>query len=302
MTPRDGALAEVKVDGDGDYLQALAQRVRDLRAKRGMTRRVLAHDSGVSERYLAQLESGQGNPSITVIHALARAFNVPPTDLIAHTDPSPLASTIIATIQELDEARLLELQRFIRTTFSRTETATRDRRIALIGLRGAGKTTIGTLLAEHLGFPFIELDQEIERDAGAPLSEIFEFYGQSGFRRQERASLERIIASDSPFVLATGGSIVSELPTYERVLTACFTVWLTATPAEHMERVIAQGDMRPMAGNPHAMADLRKILVGREALHRRADIEVATSNRSIAETLAAVTSALPRDAGTGRDQ
>jgi XRE family aerobic/anaerobic benzoate catabolism transcriptional regulator len=302
MTPRDGAFAQAQGEGDSDYLQALAQRVRDLRAKRGMTRRVLAHDSGVSERYLAQLESGQGNPSITVIHALARAFNVAPTDLIANTDPSPLASTIIATIRELDEARLLELQRFIRTTFSQTETATRDRRIALIGLRGAGKTTIGTLLANHLGFPFIELDQEIERDAGAPLSEIFEFYGQTGFRRQERASLERIIASDSPFVLATGGSIVSELPTYERLLTACFTVWLTATPAEHMERVIAQGDMRPMAGNPHAMADLRKILAGREALHRRADIEVATSNRSITETLAAVIRALPQDTSTEGDQ
>lgn len=280
-------------DGETGYLQVIADRVRDLRAKRGMTRRVLARDSGVSERYLAQLEAGQGNPSITVVHALARAFNVAPSTLIAEPDVSPLASTIIAAIREFDEDQLLALQRFIRTTFSENETATRDGRIALIGLRGAGKTTIGTLLAKRLGYPFIELDREVERDAGVPLSEIFEFYGQSGFRRHERASLERIFDTHPAFVLATGGSIVSESSTFERLLTACLTVWLTATPAEHMERVVAQGDMRPMAGNPHAMADLRNILVGREAQHRRADFEISTSDRSPEETLDAVVAALP---------
>jgi XRE family transcriptional regulator, aerobic/anaerobic benzoate catabolism transcriptional regulator len=287
-------------DAEVDFLGVIADRVRDLRAKRGMTRRVLARDSGVSERYLAQLESGQGNPSITVIHALARAFNVPPTALIVDPEISPLASTIIATVREMDQVRLLELQRLIRTSFSQNETATRDRRIALIGLRGAGKTTIGNLLAQCLGLPFIELDREVERDAGIPLSEMFEFYGQAGFRRHERASLERLLDTESAFVLATSGSIVSESSTFERLLTACFTVWLTATPAEHMERVVAQGDMRPMAGNPHAMTDLRNILAGRDALHRRADIEVSTSNRSAQETLDALVAALPQGATVGR--
>jgi XRE family aerobic/anaerobic benzoate catabolism transcriptional regulator len=287
--------ANGKTDGEDDFLRVIADRVRDLRAKRGMTRRVLARDSGVSERYLAQLESGQANPSITVLRALARAFNVRPASIIVDPEVSPLASTIVAMVQDFDEDQLLVLQELIRTTFSKRDRAARGRRVALIGLRGAGKTTIGTLLAKRLSTPLIELDREIERDAGVPLSEIFEFYGQAGFRRQERASLERILDTEARFVLATGGSIVSESTTFERLKTACFTIWLTASPAEHMERVVAQGDMRPMAGNSHAMADLRKILLGREALYRRADVEISTSNRSATETLAAVVAALPDD-------
>jgi XRE family transcriptional regulator, aerobic/anaerobic benzoate catabolism transcriptional regulator len=271
----------------------VGDRVRDLRATRGITRRVLARDSGVSERYLAQLESGQANPTITVIRALARAFDLAPTALIADGHISPLAGSIIATVRTLDAEQLLVLQGLMRSTFSSSKPTARTRRIALIGLRGAGKTTIGAALAKRLDRSFIELDREIERDAGVPVSEIFEFYGQAGFRRQERASFERILDEQSGFVLATGGSIVSEALTFERVLTECFTVWLTATPAEHMERVIAQGDMRPMAGNPDAMEDLRRILAGREALYRRADIEVASSNRTIAESVETILASLP---------
>lgn len=236
--------------GDDAYLRLVGRRVRELRAQRGLTRRTLARDSGVSERYLAQLESGSGNPTIGVVRALARAFDVALDALIAEGD------------------------------------AARDRRIALIGLRGAGKTTLGSRLAAQRGVPFIELDREVEREASAPVAEILEFYGQSGFHRLERNSLERILESESSFVLATSGSIVSEPLTFERLLATCFTVWLQAEPNEHMERVIAQGDMRPMAGNPEAMRDLRRILEGREALYRRADVTISTSHRTIDETLA----------------
>jgi XRE family aerobic/anaerobic benzoate catabolism transcriptional regulator len=281
-------------DDDGAYLRVVGERVRELRAQRGMTRRMLARDSGISERYLAQLETGAGNPTITVVRALARAFGIAPDALIVEGHLAPLAETIIGAVRDMDSAELQTMQRLMRSTLARGEPHARDRRIALIGLRGAGKTTLGTLLAERLAVPFIELDREVERDAGVDIAEIFEFYGQAGFRRHERNSFERILETQTAFVLATGGSIVSESLTFERVLATCFTVWLSAAPAEHMERVIAQGDMRPMAGNREAMDDLQRILAGREALYRRADIEISTSRRSIDATLAALIAQLPQ--------
>jgi XRE family transcriptional regulator, aerobic/anaerobic benzoate catabolism transcriptional regulator len=247
----------------------IGDRVRELRAQRGMTRRALAHHSGVSERYLAQLESGAGNPTITVIRSLARAFGVAPDVLV-----------VDGRAQGGPEAR--------------------NRQIALIGLRGAGKTTLGGLLARRLGVRFIELDREVERDAGVRLSEIFEFYGQAGFRRFERNALERIVESENAFVLAAGGSIVSEPLTFERLLATCFTVWLTATPAEHMERVVAQGDMRPMAGHPKAMDELRRILLGREALYGRAHATISTSHRSVDDVLAELLSTVMRPSEIAR--
>jgi XRE family aerobic/anaerobic benzoate catabolism transcriptional regulator len=278
---------------ESSYLQLVGGRVRDLRAQRGMTRRMLAQQSGVSERYLAQLEAGEGNPTVTVIRALARAFDVAPDALIIDTHISPLASTIMGAVREMGSEQLLAVHLLLRSTLAQGEPAERNRRIALIGLRGAGKSTLGALLAQHEGVPFVELDREVERDAGVGLAEIFEFYGQAGFRRHERNSLERVLQSEPAFVLATGGSIVSEPLTFERVLATCFTVWLSAAPAEHMQRVMAQGDMRPMAGNNEAMNDLHRILAGREALYRRADIEISTSNRSVEETLTALQAALP---------
>jgi XRE family aerobic/anaerobic benzoate catabolism transcriptional regulator len=276
------------------YLQLVGGRVRDLRAQRGMTRRMLAQQSGVSERYLAQLEAGDGNPTVTVIRALARAFDVAPDALIVDTHVSPLASTIIGAVREMNSEQLLAVQLLLRSALTEGEPGERNRRIALIGLRGAGKSTLGALLAQHEGVPFIELDREVEREAGIGLAEIFEFYGQAGFRRHERNSLERILQSERAFVLATGGGIVSEPLTFERVLATCFTIWLSAAPAEHMQRVMAQGDLRPMAGNSEAMTDLHRILAGREALYRRADIEISTTNQTIEETLTQLIAALPR--------
>jgi len=271
---------------DDAYLRLVGDRVRELRAQRGMTRRTLAHDSGVSERYLAQLESGNANPTIGVIRSLARAFSVAPDVLIVDSRVSPLAETIIGAVRDMSSEQLLTVHRLLRNTLAQGDEGARNHRVALIGLRGAGKSTLGGLLAEHMHVPFIELDREVERDASAPLSEIFEFYGQSGFRRLERDSLERVLEREKTFVLATGGSIVSEPLTFERLLATCFTVWLRATPKEHMDRVIAQGDMRPMAGNREALNDLRRILEGRAALYQRADVEVSTSGRSVEEALA----------------
>jgi len=288
--------ADPKAAADAAYLKTVGDRVRDLRAQRGMTRRALAQYSGVSERYLAQLESGLGNPTITVVRSLARAFDVAPDTLVVEGHLSSLAQSIIGAVRELAPEQLAVLQRQLHTSLAKGAPAARNARIALIGLRGAGKSTLGRLLAARRGVPFIELDSEIERDAGVPLAEIFEFYGQSGFRRLELTSFERILGAQREFVLAAGGSIVADPWTFERVLATCFTVWLTASPAEHMGRVIAQGDMRPMHGNPAAMHDLHRILAGREALYRRADCEITTSARTIDETLAALAGAVPLSA------
>jgi XRE family transcriptional regulator, aerobic/anaerobic benzoate catabolism transcriptional regulator len=281
-------------DEDAAFLSALGDRVRELRARRGMTRKILAKDSGVSERYLAQLEAGQGNATLAILRRVARALDVPLETLVAET-PEPSAELSLSTelLRRLSPARLAEARSLLLKTFGDADAAGRNGRIALIGLRGAGKTTLGTLLAERLGVPFIELDREIERESGISLATIFDFYGQAGFRRLERRCLDRVVDEHPRFVLATGGSIVSEPATFERLLASCYTVWLKAAPAEHMERVLAQGDMRPMAGNRESMADLQRILTGREPLYRRADAEVETSGKSVEEAAEALAAAVP---------
>ena len=282
-------------DEDGAFLAALGDRVRELRARRGMTRKILAKDSGVSERYLAQLETGQGNASLGILRRIARALDVPLEALVADAPAAPAELThAVELLRRLDPQRLSEARALLLKTFGEADVAGRGERIALIGLRGAGKTTLGKLLAARLGVPFLELDREIERESGVSLATIFEFYGQAGFRRMERRCLDRVIAEHPRFVLATGGSIVSEASTFERLLAACWTVWLKAAPTEHMGRVVAQGDMRPMAGNRESMADLQRILAGREPLYRRADAEVDTSGKPPAEALDALLGAVAR--------
>ena len=273
-------------DDDAAFLTRLGDRVRELRARRGMTRKILAKDSGVSERYLAQLETGQGNASLGILRRVARALDVPLESVVTDTPDEPAELTqSVELLRRLGPGRLAEARALLLKTFGDADAAGRAGRIALIGLRGAGKTTLGAALADHLGVPFIELDREIERESGVSLATIFDFYGQAGFRRMERRCLERIIETHQRFVVATGGSIVSEPATFERLLAACYTIWLRAAPAEHMERVVAQGDMRPMAGNRESMADLQRILANREPLYRRADATVDTSAKAPRETL-----------------
>ncbi|MFC3676827.1 helix-turn-helix transcriptional regulator [Ferrovibrio xuzhouensis] len=264
---------------DSAFLLVVGERVRNARARRGMSRKILAKDSGVSERYLAQLESGAGNISILLLRQVARAMDLPITEFLG--DRAPLTvdqALLLRQVEDLSSEQLQELQAFIRDRFGVASSV--KRHIALIGLRGAGKTTLGQILATTFGLQFVEIAKEIEVEAGLSLNEIFDLYGQGAYRRFERRALERITADPAPKVIATGGSLPSEPATYAHLLTHCFTIWLKARPEEHMGRVVAQGDMRPMAGQSEAMADLKRILAQREALYARADMAFDTAGRT----------------------
>ena len=263
---------------ESEYLTLVGERVRQTRARRGMTRKILARDSGVSERYLAQLETGQGNISILLLRQIANALDIPVEALVLD-GPEPPVDLVHTTefLRRMPASELAEARRVLVAHFGGVDLEARRGRIALIGLRGAGKSTLGALLGENLEVPFLELDRLIEQESGVGLSAIFDLYGQGGFRRLERRCLDQVIERYPRFVLATGGSLVSEPATFERLLTMCYTVWLRATPEEHMQRVIAQGDMRPMADNRESMSDLRRILEVREPLYRKADLILETS-------------------------
>lgn len=233
------------------YLAQLGQRVRVWRNANGTTRKALAAASGVSERYLAQLEAGEGNISVLLLRKVAHAMQVAVESLARETP-------------DQDPAR---------------------RRIALLGLRGAGKSTLGARLAAALGVPFVELDSEVEREAGAKLGEVFAMYGQEAFRRFERRALERVIRSHEAAVIAAGGSLVTDPDTYRLLLDNCHTIWLKAKPEEHMNRVIAQGDMRPFKGRAAALDEIRATLADRDRLYGRADLTIETTGRSLKSSL-----------------
>ena len=271
---------------ESEYLRLLGESVRAARARRGMTRKMLAADSGVSERFLAQLESGTGNASVLVLRQIARALDLPLKALLPEAQAaSPDLERSIELLQRLDPVTITKAREVLLSQFGGQDLRGRRDRIALIGLRGAGKSSVGKLLADKLRLPFFELDKLIEKASGISLNMIFDMYGQSGFRRFERRCLEDLLSKEDRFVLATGGGLVSEPATCDRLLSACYTVWLKATPQEHMSRVIAQGDMRPMTQSSEAMSDLERILTEREPLYRRADAVVDTSGRTIGEVL-----------------
>jgi XRE family aerobic/anaerobic benzoate catabolism transcriptional regulator len=271
---------------DVGLLAILGKNLRDLRARRGLTQRQVADASGVSERFLAKLETGSGNVSVVNLKRIAYALQASIAELLAEQNEDSLEFALLAQLLHgMPAATLAELRARLLREHAGGD-AERRQRIALIGLRGAGKSALGARLAKKLGVPFVELDREIEREAGTSLHEIFLLYGQDGYRRYERRCLEHLLQREPRAVIATGGSIVSEAATYDLLLATCFTVWLKATPEEHMTRVMAQGDFRPMAGNREAMSDLRRILYAREPLYRRADAVVDTSARSERESLA----------------
>ena len=283
---RAAAAKDVGADRERDYLLLLGEKLREARARRGKSRKVLAADSGVSERYLAQLEAGLGNVSILLLRQIAAALELPLTELLAEEARQDAELNLTTQfLKRLPRQKLAAVHSQLLRDYGNARDE-RMKRIALIGLRGAGKSTLGTKLAKVLGAPFVELDREVEREAGTSLSEIFLLYGQAGYRRYERRSLERVLEKNDRAVIATGGSIVSEPGTYDLLLSSCFTVWLKAAPEEHMARVLAQGDTRPMAGNDQAMEDLRRILEGRAMLYRQADVVVDTAGKSVDKSLA----------------
>jgi XRE family aerobic/anaerobic benzoate catabolism transcriptional regulator len=278
---------------ESTLLRLVGERVREARARRGMTRKTLARDSGVSERYLAQLEAGQGNPSLLVLLEIAQALDLPIEKLVYNGPELPIDLLHLTEyLKTMPPEALAQVRGLIVGHFGGVDLSARKGRLALIGLRGAGKSTLGAMLAERLDVPFLELDRLIEQESGVSLSAIFDLYGQSGFRRLERRCLDEVIERYPRFVLATGGSLVSEPATFERLLTMCYTVWLRATPEDHMQRVIAQGDMRPMADNRESMTDLQRILAVREPLYRKADLMVDTSKQSSAQATAMIVKAV----------
>jgi len=246
-------------NAEAAYLARLGERVRGWRTGRGVTRKALALSSGVSERYLAQLEGGEGNISVLLLRRIAQAMAVP--------------------IEELAREQ---------------EAAARGARVALLGLRGAGKSTLGEKLAQNLGVPFVELDREVEQEAGAPLGEVFSMYGQDAFRRFERRALERVLKTQPRAVIAVGGSLVTDPETYRLLLDSCFCIWLKASPSDHMARVMAQGDLRPFRGRAAALDEIRKLLADRDSLYSRADAVLDTSDRPVKQSLAELRRALEK--------
>lgn len=281
------------------FLVSLGERARSLRARRGMTRRVLSQASGVSERHLANLELGVGNASVLVLREVAQALGTSLAELIGDETAS---SPEWILIRELLRGRSEEALRGARLALAehfgvRSELQSRSGRIALIGLRGAGKSTLGRMLADALQMPFVELNREIEQVAGCSLDEIHNLLGPAAYRRYEMRALEESIQKYSEAVIATPGGIVSDAASYNMLLSHCFTVWLKASPQEHMQRVVAQGDLRPMSGNREAMDDLRRIIDGRAAFYGRADLQIDTSHRSLAEAFAALRSGITETLG-----
>jgi XRE family aerobic/anaerobic benzoate catabolism transcriptional regulator len=272
------------------FLTTLGERVRTLRARRGLTRKAVAQAARVSERHLANLESGTGNASILILLQVAQALQCTIFELLGDvTTSSPEWLLIRELLEKRNEGELRRVRQQLGDMFgTHGDEQARSNRIALVGLRGAGKTTLGQRLADDLGFPFIELSREIEKFAGCSISEIHNLYGTNAYRRYERRALEEAIQIYPEVVIATPGGLVSDSATFNETLSHCFTVWLKAAPEDHLGRVAAQGDMRPMAGSKEALEDLKRILEGRSAFYAKADLTFDTSAQPLDDSFVAL--------------
>jgi XRE family transcriptional regulator, aerobic/anaerobic benzoate catabolism transcriptional regulator len=286
----DGDAEEKTAEDKNPFLMALGERVRGLRSRRGMTRKAVALAADVSERHLANLEYGIGNASILVLLQVAGALQCSLAELIGDvTTSSPEWLLIRELLDGRDEATLGRVRATIGELLGTGgANASRSQRVALIGLRGAGKSTLGQRLADDLGYPFVELSREIEKFAGCSISEIQALYGMNAYRRYERRALEEAIQIYPEAVIATPGGLVSDPATFNQLLAHCTTVWLQADPQDHMKRVAAQGDLRPMAASKEAMDDLKGILAGRAAFYSKAELRLDTSAQPLEPTFAAL--------------
>jgi len=275
------------------FLKLVGERVRLTRARKGLSRKALSERSGVSQRYLAQLEAGGGNISIALLRRIGEALDHRIEWFVAEDDPW---SSDIATITQLYRRATQDQRKKILEILNPESKARRAGRVALIGLRGAGKSTLGQMAAAKLSIPFLELNDEIEQVSGMDVNEVIALYGQEGYRHLERQAIERTVATYDTLVLAPAGGIVADPDTFQYLLQHFHTVWLRAKPEEHMARVRAQGDMRPMAGHPEAMDDLKAILTSRESLYGRADVSIDTSGRSEQDSLSDLLAAFAANA------
>jgi XRE family transcriptional regulator, aerobic/anaerobic benzoate catabolism transcriptional regulator len=294
---KDATSPDLGPESNDGFLLSLGKRVRELRNRRGMTRKMMAREADVSERHLAQLEAGEGNVSIVLLRRIAAALHVSLAELFAAEVETQHEKVLIQRFLERLPAHRVEDAMFRLLREFGDEEVARRKRVALIGLRGAGKSTLGLRLGQEWDIPFIELDREIEKDTGMPLGEIFSLYGQTGYRAIERRSLERVLLEQQRAILSVGGGVVSEKETYDYLLSNCYTVWIKARPEEHMARVIAQGDLRAIAGGNQAMDDLRRILEAREPLYRKADMYLDTSGDSADESFVRLKAALQAEQG-----
>ena len=276
---------------DANFLSALGRRVRALRDQNGMSRKLLAQQSKVSERYLGLLEAGDGNISVMLLRRIAAALSVSLPDLLTPEQPgAALRRRIGRFLEQLPVQQLDAMIDRLTSEFGQDQRARRQR-IALIGLRGAGKSTLGAMLAKALSAPLIELNREVARETGLPVGEVMALYGQAGYRRIERKVFERVIVENDRAIVVAGGGVVADDEAFNLLLANCYTVWLKAQPEEHMSRVLAQGDLRPMAGNAsnrEAMEDLKVILAGRAAYYSKADESLNTSAQALEPTFLAL--------------
>jgi XRE family transcriptional regulator, aerobic/anaerobic benzoate catabolism transcriptional regulator len=287
LTPSEAEAGDAPLEeAKNPFLVALGERTRALRSRRGMTRKAVALAADVSERHLANLEYGVGNASILVLLQVAGALQCTLAELLGDvTTTSPEWLLIRELLEHRDDAELRRARVAIGELFGTGGgNAARSPRVALIGLRGAGKSTLGRMLAADLGVPFVELSLEIEKFAGCSVAEIQALYGQNAYRRYERRALEEAIQIHGEAVIASPGGLVSDPATFNLMLAHCTTVWLQAKPEDHMSRVIDQGDMRPMGTSKEAMEDLKGILAGRTAFYSKADLSLDTSAQPLAPT------------------